>query len=221
MRTTGNRFSKGAAILIAAMATVPFLPSMSQARDWNSSFRVPFYRSYRPGRAPYRYYGQRGYYRGNDYYPIYNPVVDRDVYRSGNYRWDGTHQSETLVEDRHASYYSPGRNEAITPPRTSTSQSYGPGYQQTRERTSWIGADRRPHSTTITRTTTQDYWGNTQTDTHVSLKNKREAQTSKPTPQKVEPARNTSTPHKAPQASVKVPKSPAKDSEKSPSKKGR
>lgn len=121
------------------------------------------------------YYGNSGYYGNRGYYPYYrpyNPVVRRDTYGGGGYAPDGTYHSEGVVEDRHASYYSPGRNQAITRPRTSVqSWNYGSG-QRTRERTSWIGADGRPHSTTIDRNTYVDPWGNTQTDTHVTLKKK-------------------------------------------------
>jgi hypothetical protein len=135
--------------------------------------------------GPRYYYGPRPvyvappppgyYYRGSGpYYPNYNPVVRRDVDGGTYYAPDGTVHSEETVEDRHSSYYSPGRNEAITPPRTSTSYHYGPdGSYHTRERTTWIGADGRPHSTTIDQNTSQDIWGNTHTDTHVSLKNKK------------------------------------------------
>ncbi len=109
------------------------------------------------------------------YYPYYdpNPVVRRDVSGGGYYAPDGTWHSENRVEDRRASYYSPGRNEAITPPRTTVTQQYGPGGSLiSSEKTSWIGADGRPHSTTIDRVSTQDIWGNTHTDTHVTLKKK-------------------------------------------------
>ncbi|MCA9447918.1 MAG: hypothetical protein KC931_12445 [Candidatus Omnitrophica bacterium] len=83
-----------------------------------------------------------------------------------------TRHSETTVEDRHRSFYSPGRNEAITEPETEVYRERGPGYERTTERTEWIGADGRPHSTTIDRTTTEDPYGNTHTDTHVDLKQK-------------------------------------------------
>lgn len=114
-------------------------------------------------------------YPPSPYYPVYNPnpVVRRDVSGGGYYAPDGTWHSETKVEDRRASYYSPGRNQAITPPRTTVTQQYGPdGSLISSEKTSWIGADGRPHSTTIDRVTTQDIWGNTHTDTHVTLKKK-------------------------------------------------
>ena len=136
--------------------------------------------------GPTYYYGPRpiygapppGYYYGGSggYYPNYNPVVRRDVEGGTYIAPDGTAHSEQTVEDRHSSYYSPGRNEAITPPRTSTSYHYGPdGSYHTRERTTWIGADGRPHSTTIDRNTSQDIWGNTHTDSHITLKNKQSA----------------------------------------------
>lgn len=126
--------------------------------------------------APPRSY----YYRGpGRYYPSYNPVVRRDVSGGTHYAPDGTVHSEDTVEDRHSSYYSPGRNEAITAPRTTTTRHYHPdGSYHTRERTTWIGADGRPHSTTIDRNTSQDIWGNTHTDTHVTLKNKKTSDTS-------------------------------------------
>jgi hypothetical protein len=114
-------------------------------------------------------------YQPGGYYPYYNPnpIVRRDVSGGGYYSPDGTWHSENLVEDRSASYYSPGRNQAITPPRTSVSQQYGPdGSLYSSEHTSWIGADGRPHSTTVDRVSTQDIWGNTHTDTHVTLKKK-------------------------------------------------
>lgn len=124
--------------------------------------------SYRPGVGYYPYPNYQ-------YYPYYNPnpVIRRDVTERGYYDADGTFHSDTTVEDRRASYYSPGRNQAITPPRTTVTHSYGPdGVWRTQEHTSWIGADGRPHSTTIDKTTSQDIWGNTHTDTHVTLKKK-------------------------------------------------
>lgn len=113
-----------------------------------------------------------GYNRG--YYPEYrhsNPVVRRDFYSTEGYAPDGTYHEDDTVVDRHSSYYSRGRNQAITKPRTTIrSWSNIPGQETTREKTTWIGADGRPHSTTITRDTTVDRWGNTHTDTHVDLK---------------------------------------------------
>lgn len=128
---------------------------------------------------PYGY--SQGYYQAvpvpqtygqSYYYPRpYNPVVRRDVTQEGYYGPDGTFHSQSEVEDKHSSFYSPGRNEAITQPRTTTRQYYGPnGTWQTQEHTSWIGADGRPHSTTIDKTTSQDIWGNSHTDTNVTLK---------------------------------------------------
>lgn len=117
-----------------------------------------------------------------DYYPVYrpfypkykkkfNPVVRRDHYSSEGYAPDGTYHQEDAVIDRHSSYYSRGRNEAITKPKTTVrSWTTGPGQETTREKTTWIGADGRPHSTTITRDTSIDRWGNTHTDTHVQLR---------------------------------------------------
>lgn len=136
------------------------------------------------------YYGERygnyDYDRGrherrwrgsnNQYYPRYrryNPVVRSDYYSQDRYGWDGSYHSEDVTEDRRASYYSRGRNEAITRPRTTVeSWRESPNRTVTRERTSWIGADGRPHSTTIDRETTVDRWGDTHTDTHVMLKKK-------------------------------------------------
>ncbi len=147
------------------------VPMPSYAGDWSVNIwgGNPYYQS----PAPRYYYGynpgyRQGYY---PYYRPYNPVVRRDSYNTEGYAPDGTYHSENTVEDRRASYYSPGRNQAITPPQTSVqSWNYGPGQQTTRERTSWIGADGRPHSTTIDRNTNMDQWGNTHTDTHVTLK---------------------------------------------------
>ncbi len=111
------------------------------------------------------------YAQGYGYYPHYNPVVRRDYYRDGGYAPDGTYHSEDLVEDRRASYYSPGRNRAITRPRTTVeSWSDESGRQTTREHTKWIGADGKPHSTTIQRDTITDEEGNSHTDTHVTLR---------------------------------------------------
>ncbi|MDG4554208.1 MAG: hypothetical protein P9E24_08165 [Candidatus Competibacter sp.] len=108
---------------------------------------------------------------GHGYYPEYNPVVRRDYHGDGGYAPDGTYHSTYVEEDRHASYYAPGRNRAITRPRTTVETwDEGPGRQTTRRRTSWIGADGRPHSTTIDSTTTMDGYGNSHTDTHVTLK---------------------------------------------------
>jgi hypothetical protein len=119
-----------------------------------------------------------GYYSGYGYYPDYNPTVRRDYYSNGGYEPDGTYYSEEVEEDRHASYYSPGRNQAITRPRTTVeSWREEPGQQTTRERTSWIGADGKPHSTTIESNTTTDPDGNSHTDMRVILKRaKRPAQ---------------------------------------------
>ena len=111
------------------------------------------------------------YAQDYQYYPDYNPTVRRDYYSNGDYAPDGTYHSEDRVEDKRASYYSPGRNRAITPPQTTfDSWSEGPGQQTTRDRTSWIGADGKPHSTTIESNTITDPDGNSHTDTHVTLK---------------------------------------------------
>lgn len=118
----------------------------------------------------------RNYDSWNDrgYYPQYrrhNPVVRRDYYGREGYAPDGTYHEEDKVVDRHSSYYSPGRNQAVTQPRTTVrSWSDGAGQTTTREKTTWIGADGRPHSTTVTRDTSEDRWGNTHTDTHVDLR---------------------------------------------------
>ncbi len=115
-----------------------------------------------------RYNEDQGYYPR---YRHYNPVVRRDYSSSERYRPDGTYHEEDKVVDRHSSYYSPGRNEAVTRPRTTVkSWSSSPSQSTTQEKTSWIGADGRPHSTTITRDTTVDPWGNSHTDTHVALR---------------------------------------------------
>jgi hypothetical protein len=151
----------------------------AQAADWSVGVwgGGPQYQYVQP--YPYQpYYGgyQYGYGPRYGYYPSYrpwNPIVNRQGYSEEGYAPDGTYHSQDTVEDRHSSYYSPGRNQAITPPRTSVQNwNYGPGVNQNRERTSWIGADGRPHSTTIDRTTTSDPWGNTHTDSHVTLKKK-------------------------------------------------
>lgn len=126
-----------------------------------------------PASAHDYWYSHDGWHN-RGYYPVYrphNPVVRRDYYGREGYAPDGTYHQEDKVVDRHSSYYSPGRNQAITKPRTTVrSWSDGAGQTTTRERTSWIGADGRPHSTTITRDTSEDPWGNTHTDTHVDLR---------------------------------------------------
>lgn len=153
----------------------------AEAGDWSISLwggHPHHYYHHGPHRTYYHGYWPR-YYGNSYYYPgySYNPVERRDVYQDGGYAPDGTRHSETTVEDRHSSYYSPGRNQAITRPRTSVqSWDYGPGQQRSRERTSWIGADGRPHSTTIDRNTYQDRWGNSHTDTNVTLKKKQQSQ---------------------------------------------
>lgn len=106
------------------------------------------------------------------YYPVYNPVVRRDFRQQGYIAPDGTFHAENTVEDRSASYYSPGRNEAVTQPQRTIR--YAPNGSI--DRTEWIGSDGLPHSTTIQRQTYQDGWGNTQTDTHVDLKSKGQTQ---------------------------------------------
>jgi len=132
---------------------------------------------YRPAPA---YPNTRHYYHGGGrYYPSYNPnpVVRRDVVDRGYYDQYGNFHSDTTVEDRRASYYSPGRNQAITRPQTTVTHSYGPdGTWRKQEHTSWIGADGRPHSTTVQENTSTDIWGNTHTDRHVTLKRKKSAE---------------------------------------------
>lgn len=171
----------------AALSGGLLLTAPTQARDWSISLwgGAPYYVQPAPvyyydddyyEDYDYDYAPSYRYRRGWDYYPSYaprNPVVDREAYGEGGYAPDGTYHSQDTVEDRHSSYYSPGRNQAVTRPRTTVDQwSYGPGQTRTRERTSWIGADGRPHSTTINRTDNMDAWGNTHTDTHVDLKRK-------------------------------------------------
>ncbi len=105
------------------------------------------------------------------YYPEYNPSVRRDYYSAGGYAPDGTYHSAHVEEDRHASYYAPGRNQAITRPQTTVETwRESPGRETTRRHTRWIGADGKPHSTTIDSTTSTDWYGNSHTDTHVTLK---------------------------------------------------
>lgn len=128
------------------------------------------------------YYQPRAYYPQYNTYPNYqpyNPVVRREVISGAEYAPDGTVHEQTTVEDRHSSSYAPGRNTAITTPRTTTTRVYGPdGTWVNREHTSWIGADGRPHSTTVDQETTQDVWGNTYTETDVTLKGKKTNQDS-------------------------------------------
>ncbi len=140
-------------------------------------------RYYRSGGHYNNYNQPRAYYPQYNTYPNnqpYNPVVRREVTTEGGYAPDGTFHDQTTVEDSRASSYSPGRNTAVTPPQTTTTRVYGPdGRWVTREQTSWIGADGRPHSTTIDQETTQDVWGNTHTDTNVTLKRKAGGKTPK------------------------------------------
>jgi hypothetical protein len=128
-----------------------------QARDYRYDDPPNYYPEYRP-RPAHRQ-------------PPANPVVRRDYYNRDRYAPDGTYHSEDVQEDRRASYYSPGRNKAITPPKTTVeSIRYGADEKVTREHTSWIGADGKPHSTTIERDTVTDAAGDTHTDTHVTLR---------------------------------------------------
>lgn len=124
----------------------------------------PTYRYYEYT-SPYRVY----LYGGGGYYPYWNPVERRDIQYREDVDVNGNIHSESIVEDRHSSYYSPGRNEAITPPQRIIRRDWrGNEIDHTR----WIGADGQPHSTTIHRNTQVDPWGNTHTDTHVDLKKK-------------------------------------------------
>lgn len=168
MTNLRKNFLKGFAAMATGLVSLSTSPSPVAAGRWDFSYDVPLSSTYRPAWAR-RWTPRHAHY---GYYPVYNPVVERDVYHDGHGHYDGTVHTDTLVEDRHASYYSPGRNEAITRPRTTVRRRGGLGFDQEQERTSWIGADGRPHSTTITRTTTQDPWGNSHTDTQVTLKNK-------------------------------------------------
>ena len=167
IKRTSYPFFLGILAVSLGIGLAPSTPA--RAGDWSFSISVPGY--YYWCEDPYWVYDP-GYAPVWDYYPNYNPVIERDVYYNGHRHHDGTHHSERTVEDRRASYYSPGRNEAITPPRTTVEEYGGPGFHRDRERTSWIGADGRPHSTTIDRVTTVDPWGNSHTDTHVTLKNR-------------------------------------------------
>jgi hypothetical protein len=188
-----TNLTKTFTIALAIGSLACFIPEGAQAGSWGLSLT--------PGGVGVSYGGRHGsvyvgpapvYYDTGNYYPTYrrsyyptwNPVERRDIQEGGYYAPDGTYHGGTTVEDRHSSYYSPGRNDAITPPRTTVNRHYGPGYVENQERTSWIGADGRPHSTTVTETTTQDPWGNTHTDTHVSLKNKKGSSETQKTPLK-------------------------------------
>lgn len=116
-------------------------------------------------------HGYYPYYRSYHYPRHYNPVVRRDYSSSREYERDGTRHEEDKVVDRHSSYYAPGRNQAITRPRTTVeSWSNSPSQETTKEKTTWVGADGRPHSTTVTRDMTTSSWGDTHTETHVDLR---------------------------------------------------
>ncbi len=172
------------AVLIVSLA----FSSQAWGGDWSISLwgGTPFYifpppppryPVYGPPAVDYDYYEYEGFPGappGSGYYPSYppnNPVIERKTYGQEGYAPDGTYRSEGVVEDRHSSYYSPGRNEAITRPRTTVETwNYGQGANSTRERTTWIGSDGRPHSTTVDRNTQVDPWGNARTDTHITLK---------------------------------------------------
>ena len=191
----GTRLGTLAVASVTVIGLATCFPGAASAGDWGFSLG-PFGTSFHYGRghghhghgyfhiyAPPVYHGPYCHYDTYDYYPYhpgpvtyyhrgYNPVERRDVYEDGSRAPDGTVHSERTIEDRHRSYYSPGRNQAITPPQTSVREDYGPDYRRSEERTSWIGADGRPHSTTIDRVTTQDPYGNTRSDTRVDLKNR-------------------------------------------------
>lgn len=182
------------------------------------------------------------YSSGSDYYPDYrsgkNPVVDTDQYWEEGYAPDGTYHSEEVTEDRHQSTYSPGRQEAITPPNTTEDAwTYGDGTVKSRNKTTWIGSDGRYHSTTINRTTQMDDEGNTHTRTHVDLKRQaastsasQSVQSTSPAPKPPETqpssskteASSSSSTHTAPQASSQVSpaasSSPSSSSEKTEAK---
>ena len=164
-----NRLFGLFATVVLSGLSLATLPSISMAGD--NGFK----------HHQFRAYGHSDHHRNwrrydHDYFPHYNrynPVVSRDRFSSDHYDRDGTYHSEDVVEDRHASFYDRGRNKAITRPHTSIeSWSEWPNQHVTREHTSWIGADGRPHSTTIERETTVDRWGDTHTETHVTLKKK-------------------------------------------------
>lgn len=111
------------------------------------------------------------YYGGDDEDGDYNPSVRRDYYQDDREAPDGTYHSEDIVEDRRASYYSPGRNYAITRPQTAVDYwSEGPGHEIRRTHTRWIGADGKPHSTTVESETTTDPYGDSHTDTLYTLR---------------------------------------------------
>jgi hypothetical protein len=124
-----------------------------------------------PRRPSVRYYQRPTYNRHRGLYPRYgyNPVVRRDVDYDRHYSWDGTKHTERYVEDKHRSYYSPGREHAITPPKTRVYRERGRDYEVEKERTTWIGADGRPHGSEVEKITTVDPWGDSHTDTHVRL----------------------------------------------------
>ncbi len=151
---------------------VLIVPTEAQARDRHhrSGFNISFHFSDAPRHVRRHRPRYRNYYPR--YYRYWNPVVRKDVTHDGYSSHDGRHHSERVVEDRHASYYSPGRNTAVTEPRTRVTRQYGPHYERRREQTRWIGADGRPHSTTVAEVTTYDRYGNSHTETHVTLKNK-------------------------------------------------
>ena len=150
-------------VVAALVASVsfggPVSPETSYAHSFDGEYR--YQRDYYPLYRPFHY----------QKYRHYNPVEKKEYHRHEGYAPNGTYHREDAVVDKHSSYYSRGRNHAITRPQTTVKTwSSGPSQQTTREKTTWIGADGRPHSTTITSDTTVDRWGNTRTDTHVQLR---------------------------------------------------
>lgn len=115
-----------------------------------------------------------GEYVGSDYYPYYpgsNPVVSQSGWDAAYEESDGSIREEQVTEERHQSYYSPGRNVAVSRPRTTVNAySPAPGHTRTIEQTSWRGADGKPHSTTVRRVTQSTPAGETFEQTHVTLK---------------------------------------------------
>lgn len=115
-------------------------------------------------------YSGTGGWNGNSYYPRHNP---NPVVRRNQMSYDNPWSSGFVTEDRRASYYSPGRNQAVTPPQTNVYQQRLPdGSLRTNENTSWIGADGRPHSTNVDRVQTYGADGRLYENTHVELKKK-------------------------------------------------
>ncbi len=148
------------AIVVSSLSFLGMVsPQLLYAHSWDRDYR--YERNYYPLYRPFHY----------QKYRHYNPVVKREYHRFEGYAPDGTYHQENEVVDKHSSYYSRGRNHAITRPHiTVKTWSDRPNQHTTQEKTTWIGADGRPHSTTVTRDTSVDRWGNTHTDTHVRLR---------------------------------------------------